>query len=235
VLFKVAARWRELLRDDLLLYCVLWFGFVFVFFSVSGTKLPHYMNYGLTGLIVLISVVLPELKSRWLTLLPALLLFVLLLALPSLLAYGAQHSGDAYLREVLAAAPDYFGSSYHGVLLLFIAFTVYLMFTLRFVPVLKLFAVGLLTVAAISGLLLPALGEILQRPIQEAALLARKENYTVVTWHMNAPSFSIYAQRATLRCTPRPGDVVLTKSKYLGELPNHKVLYSKNGIALVKY
>lgn len=235
VIFKAALRWRDVLRDDLLLYCALWFGFVFIFFSVSGTKLPHYMNYGLTGLIVLISVALPELKSRWLTLIPALLLLVLLLALPSLFAYGAQHTGDAYLRELLTVAPDYFGTGYHGVLAVFIAVIGYLMVTPRFTPAHKLFAAGLLTVVAISGLLLPALGEILQRPIQEAALLARKENHTVVMWHMDAPSFSIYAQRATLRRKPQAGDVVLTKSKYLGELPNHEVLYAKNGIVLVKY
>ena len=235
VIFKVVMRWREVLRDDLLLYCALWFGFVFVFFSVSGTKLPHYMNYGLTGLIVLITVVLPELKSRWLTLIPALLLLVLLLALPSLLAYGTSSSGDVYLRELLTAAPDYFSNGYRGVLLLFIAATAYLMLTLRFSPVHKLFATGLMTVIAVSGLLLPVLGEILQRPIQEAALLARKENYTVVMWHMDAPSFSVYAQRATLRSTPQPGDVVLTKTKYLGELSSYELLYSKNGIALIKY
>ena len=235
VIVKVAMRWRTVPRDDLLLYCVLWFTFVFVFFSVSGTKLPHYMNYGLTGLIVLIAVVLPELKSRWLTLIPALLLLLLLLALPQLLTYGAQYSGDVYMRELLSAAPDFFSNGYRGVLLLFIAISGYLMLTLRFTPAHKLFAAGLMTVVAISGLLLPVLGEILQRPIQEAALLARKENYTVVMWHVDAPSFSIYAQRPTLRRVPQAGDVVLTKLKYLGELPNHDVLYSKNGIALVKY
>ena len=233
VIFKVALRWREVIRDDLLLYCALWFGFVFVFFSVSGTKLPHYMNYGLTGLIVLITVVLPELKSRWLTLIPAVLILALLFALPWLLAYSAPSTSDAYLRELFTAAPDFFGNGYRSVLLLFIAVIGYLMTTFRFAPVHKLFAAGLMTVIAVSGLLLPVLGEILQRPIQEAALLARKENYTVVMWHMDAPSFSVYAQKATVRRTPQAGDVVLTKSKYLGELPNYELLYSKNGIVLV--
>ena len=235
VIFKVALRWREVVRDDLLLYCALWFGFVFVFFSVSGTKLPHYMNYGLTGLIVLITAVLPELKSRWLTLIPAVLMLMLLLALPWLLSYSAPSTSDAYLRELLTAAPEFFGNGYRSVLLLFIAVVGYLMLTPRFAPVHKLFAAGLITVIAVSGLLLPVLGEILQRPIQEAALLARKENYTVVMWHLDAPSFSVYAQKATVRRTPQVGDVVLTKSKYLAELPNHELLYSKNGIALVKY
>lgn len=38
-------------RLDLFLWC--WFGFVFLFFSLSGTKLPHYMIYGLVPLIIL--------------------------------------------------------------------------------------------------------------------------------------------------------------------------------------
>lgn len=235
VIFKVAVRWREVLRDELMLYCLLWFGFVLVFFSISGTKLPHYMNYGLTGLIVLIAVVLPELTSRWLTLIPALLLLLLLLALPSLLTYGMPYISDAYLRAVFAAAPDYFGGGYRGMLLIFLAVNVYLMLTRRFTPVHKLFAAGWLTVLAVSGLLLPALGGILQSPIQDAARLARKENYTVVLWHVDAPSFSVYAQQTTRRRRPQAGDVVLTKSKYLSELPDHEVLYGKNGIVLLKY
>ena len=44
VLRALRAAWR----DDLQCYLLLWFGFVFVFFSLSGTKLPHYILYGMT-------------------------------------------------------------------------------------------------------------------------------------------------------------------------------------------
>ena len=37
-------------------YLLLWFGFVFVFFSLSGTKLPHYVLYGMTGMFMLMAV-----------------------------------------------------------------------------------------------------------------------------------------------------------------------------------
>jgi 4-amino-4-deoxy-L-arabinose transferase-like glycosyltransferase len=48
-------RLRAVWRDDLQLYLLLWFAFVFVFFSLSGTKLPHYLLYGLTGLTVVMA------------------------------------------------------------------------------------------------------------------------------------------------------------------------------------
>src|SRR5438105_3830141 len=45
----VAARWRAAWRDELQRYLLIWFLFVFGFFSLSGTKLPHYVLYGYTG------------------------------------------------------------------------------------------------------------------------------------------------------------------------------------------
>ena len=53
---RAVVRVREAWRDDLQCYLWLWFGFVFVFFSLSGTKLPHYLLYGMTGMFVLIAV-----------------------------------------------------------------------------------------------------------------------------------------------------------------------------------
>src|SRR5439155_948599 len=56
LLVPVAQRIRDVWRDDLQLYLLLWFVFVFVFFSISGTKLPHYLLYGYTGLVLLAAV-----------------------------------------------------------------------------------------------------------------------------------------------------------------------------------
>jgi 4-amino-4-deoxy-L-arabinose transferase-like glycosyltransferase len=61
-------------RSDLELFLWLWFAFVFVFFSVSSTQLPHYILYGATPLFLLMARYREDLRSRFLTLLPALLL-----------------------------------------------------------------------------------------------------------------------------------------------------------------
>ena len=55
LLVPVAQRIRDVWRDDLQTYLLLWFAFVFVFFSLSGTKLPHYLLYGYTGLVLLMA------------------------------------------------------------------------------------------------------------------------------------------------------------------------------------
>ena len=68
------------------------------------------------------------------------------------------------------------------------------------------------------------------------ALLASKKGYEVIMWRLNAPSFSVYYGRPTPSRDPIPGDIVLTKTKRLAELPGwgSEVLYSKNGIVLVR-
>jgi len=56
-------------------------------------------------------------------------------------------------------------------------------------------------------------------------------------WRLNAPSFSVYRGAPTPSRDPRPGDVVLTRSSRLAELPKalaYDVLYSKRGIAVAR-
>src|SRR5438128_7919610 len=48
LIVPVAQRLRVIWRDELQLYLLLWFAFFFIFFSLSGTKLPHYVLYGYT-------------------------------------------------------------------------------------------------------------------------------------------------------------------------------------------
>ncbi len=53
LLLPLLARVRSLWRDPSDRFLLLWAGFVLVFFSASGTKLPHYALYGLTPLVML--------------------------------------------------------------------------------------------------------------------------------------------------------------------------------------
>src|SRR5438270_3758221 len=45
LIVPMAQRIRLIWRDELQLYLLIWFAFVFIFFSLSGTKLPHYVLY----------------------------------------------------------------------------------------------------------------------------------------------------------------------------------------------
>src|SRR5437868_7354613 len=82
LLVPVAQRIRALWRDDLQCYLLVWFVFVFVFFSLSGTKLPHYLLYGYTGLALLMAIYAFEVTAAFWPMVPVLGFFLALLALP---------------------------------------------------------------------------------------------------------------------------------------------------------
>jgi 4-amino-4-deoxy-L-arabinose transferase-like glycosyltransferase len=234
VLLNSLARVKTLWRDDLGRYALLWFSFVFVFFSFSGTKLPHYVVYGYGGLFILMALSREPLPKRGWLLLPPLLLFAGLLLLPELIAYALPHIRDAYVRDMLAHNADYFTAGYRWFFGAAAVLTVYFMIDGRLPKSPKLFACGMLTVLGLSAYVMPVIGGLQQSPIKEAALLAKQRDYTVVMWRLNTPSFDVYSKRLVEKREPRPGDVVLTKAVFLSQLGKVKVLYEKNGIALVK-
>jgi 4-amino-4-deoxy-L-arabinose transferase-like glycosyltransferase len=232
----VLARLREAWRDDLAAYLLLWFGFVFVFFSLSGTKLPHYVLYGYTGLALLMASRVGEMRSAFWALLPALALFAALLSLPHALAFGVPLLEDAYYRQALGVLLTHFDTLYFAYFGVACALTVYAMLERRTALPRKLALCGLLAVAGLSTLVVPIAGE-LQAPVRDAALLCRSRNIDVVMWRLNAPSFSVYRGAPTPSREPRPGDVVVTRVSRLSGLPkgtSYDILFSRGGIVLAR-
>ncbi len=229
---RVRAAWR----DDLQCYLWLWFGFVFVFFSLSGTKLPHYLLYGMTGIFILMAIYGPEVRQRFWPLLPPLLFCLFLLALPLIVDQVLPLVNDAYYREALAGADQYFRPGYFAYAAAAALLTVYFMLERRFDLPRKLVVSGITAVVGLSSFVVPVGAGVLQEPIKEAALLAREKGYEVIMWGLNAPSFSVYYGRPTPSRDPLPGDIVITKAKRLAELPGYgsDVLYAKNGIVLIR-
>jgi 4-amino-4-deoxy-L-arabinose transferase-like glycosyltransferase len=217
---------------DTFLWC--WFLFVFVFFSLAGTKLPHYLLYGATPLFILMARGRAALRSNLLAFAPPLLMLGLVAALPALLERLAPGIGNAYVREALAR-PEAFGGAWQAgaVMLLGAAGALALW---RGAPLFRrLAATGLLCSLALGGLLLPALAELQQAPVKEAALLARRAGWDVHSWRINAPSFSVYRGAVTPATPwPRPGQVILTRSDSLPALGPARLLYRKGGVVLAR-
>ena len=234
LLIKTLMKIREVWRDDLQCYLLLWFAFVFAFFSLSGTKLPHYILYGMSGMFILMAVQATGLRSRLWLLAPMLLFFGFLLALPSVVEILAARVGDAYYREVLGDAGSQFSAAYYVYAAAAAVFTTWLIAERRIDVPVKLAACGALSAATLAGFVVPVLGAILQEPVKQAALLARSGGYPVIMWGINAPSFSVYYGRPTPSRTPRPGDIVVTKAKRLAELPGVDTLYTRKGVVLVR-
>ena len=234
LLFSTLARSRALWRDDVARYALIWFGFVFIFFSLSGTKLPHYVVYGYPGLFILMALNADRLPPRGWLLLPPLLLFLALLVLPPVIGGALPLIKDPYVHDMLENLGEYVGPGWYAYFAAAAALTLLLMIGRSFGKGIKLYLCGLLTVIGVSGLLLPTVAGLQQSPIKEAALLSKARGYNVVMWGLNTPSFAVYAQRLVERRDPRPGDVVLTKAANLARLPVSEVLYRKNGIVLVR-
>lgn len=233
---RAVVRARAAWRDDLQCYLWLWFGFVFVFFSLSGTKLPHYLLYGMTGMFVLMAVYGAELRSRFLVFLPALFSSIVLLALPAVVDLVLPSVKDPYYREAAAGAKEFFGAGYVAFSAIAVLLTVYFMLERRFDISRKLVVSGIVGVVGLSAFVVPVGAGVQQEPIREAALLARDKGYQVIMWRLVAPSFSVYYGHPTATREPRPGDVVITKGKRLAELPGYgyEVIYAKNGIVLIR-
>ena len=237
LLVPVAQRIKTIWRDDLQLYLLIWCVFVFLFFSLSGTKLPHYLLYGYTGLVILMAVYGFDLRAAFWPMVPVLGFFIALLALPYLVHYALGHVADAFYREVLAATLERFDTFYFGFLSVLSALVIFAMLE-HTTPLPRKFAVfGLAAVASLSTLVVPTLGMAQQGSLKEAALLCRERHFEPILWRINAPSFSVYRGAPTPSRDPRPGDVIVTRSNRLAGLPaglSYDLLYSKRGIVLAR-
>ncbi|MET0855574.1 MAG: glycosyltransferase family 39 protein [Telluria sp.] len=217
---------------DTFLWC--WFLFVLAFFSLAATKLPHYLLYGLTPLFVLMAMRRGLLQSRLLAFAPPILLLAAVVVLPAALHHVGAGMRDDYLREALTRR-EAFGLVYRIATPTLLLACVVLAVMPRYQVWQKLVASGVLCAATVGGLLLPALGELQQGPVKEAALFARDAGLLVRTWHFNVPSFSVYRGKITESATtPRPGEILLTRSSSLAELGAVEVLYRKGGVLLVR-
>lgn len=234
LMVAVLGRIREAARDERLLYLWLWFGFVFGFFSLSGTKLPHYVLYGLTPIFILMAVYRERVKSGLVLLLPALLFFAFVLSLPEVVQLLRPRLKDPYLAAVFSAPGEVFGTTYWAIAGVAVVLAVALVIDRRMPAWSKLLLAGLANAVVFSAALYPAAGVLQQAPVKQAALVARQLPETVVMWGVNMPSFNVYSRRATERRDPKPGEVVFTKTHRLAELPGYQVLYEHRGIALAR-
>lgn len=232
LLLAAAWRIRAVWRDELLRYGLIWFGLVFVLFSLSGTKLPHYVYYGYGGLTLLLARQ-ADITSRWILLLPGTLLFALLLALPELL--GSQLPRLKPDDQLLVAGLEgVFGHPYRlwfgGALALSLALFALPRRHLR----LGLYTNGMLAALGLVMLLIPAVGQVQQGPVRQAGRLAAGLDGPLVMYGVNTPSFQTYAGRQVQRREPRPGDLVLTRESRLADLPEAEVIFRERSYVLVR-
>jgi 4-amino-4-deoxy-L-arabinose transferase-like glycosyltransferase len=234
------------------------FVFVLVFFSFSATKLPHYGFYGLSGLVVLVSVwVAITLQSKAHLLRTGLLLTLLTVSLavaltPQWLPMVSASVRDPYYAVVLSEAV----AALQGKQLIFSALGCLALG--GFVLGLRVLRGGVLILSltaaiGVYGLVVPTIMQSLRNPISEIAgvirtasaapplpssALASKPN-RIITWRLTAPSLSFAARRVIPAGEPARGDWVVLPDHLLTELEaqlqgSAVVLFQKTGLTLIE-
>ncbi|MDR2032699.1 MAG: glycosyltransferase family 39 protein [Azoarcus sp.] len=218
-------------------YLWIWAGFVIVFFSLSGTKLPHYALYGATPLFLLIAAHREDVRHPLAHLAPPTLLLALFVFLPALCAILATHAthatGNAYYRALFAEATLRAGAAYYGICGGALLIWLVALFALRGALWNRLLFAAALQTAALGLAVTPWLGAMLQGPVKEAADFARARPEPVVLWKLDAPSVSVYRDAVTPSRPPRAGEIAIARvDRVPGE--GYEFLFRRAGVAVVR-
>lgn len=228
----VLARLRTDIGEALPRYLWLWCGFVVVFFSLSGTKLPHYVLYGATPLMLLLARHLPALRA------PALLVPLALLALwpwlPALLAELGARTSDGYYAAQLALAPALAPAPYATATWAALGLGVALALAPRRPAWRRLQALAALQALLLGAVVAPWFGDVLQGAVREAGRRVQAAQAPAVLWRFDAPSFAVYARAVTPRRAPQPGEWALTRIDRVPADVPHTVLYQRGGVVLLR-
>ena len=231
---KALSQVKNLIKDEMPLFSLIWFFFVFFFFSLSGTKLPHYVIYGYTPMFILMAMCIDKVKNDFLLFLPPLLLVIILFFLPEIFGNVEALIKDEFARIVMSESIHYFDVSYRFILGIAIIGFLALSFYKKLNRPVKLILSGLMIVAIVNLKVLPIVARVQQVPIKEAAMIAKEEDYDVVMWNLNTPSFIVYQGKLVQKRKPKDGDIVLTKVNKLSKIEDYRVIYQKNGIVMVE-
>ncbi|MBV8209148.1 MAG: glycosyltransferase family 39 protein [Burkholderiaceae bacterium] len=217
-------------------YLWLWFVFVFGFFSASGTKLPHYVLYGLTPLFILMALHRNELGTARLARVIAAIGLAALPSLPWLVQRWGEAAGAgrtayyaALAQRSLEAAP----ASYYAVTGCACALGIVALTALPGPGWRRLAAAAGLLTLALQTAVAPWLGEVLSGPVKRAAQFVRARPENVVQWNLNVPSFSVYRRSITESRPPRPGELAITRADRLPKDANVQVLFDEGGVMVV--
>lgn len=218
---RVLRRWRQVGAEPLPRFLWLWGGFVLVFFSLSGTKLPHYVLYGASPWWLLMAREMPNVSARWRQAL------ALGAAAPGLLLCGAALVVVNGVGTPPALAALLAGASWSTEALAWLVACVVAWLVCVGVAgradgpgVWMGTAASTVVGAALTlGLALPWWGQVWQGPVQRLGVAAQTWPGTVVQWDVHQPSFAVYRQAEAPRRAPLPGEMALTTFQKASTLP----------------
>jgi len=233
---------RTLWGQPLDRFLLLWFAAVFVTFSFSDTKLPHYMVYGITPLFILMARHRAALNSPWLAFAPPVAFMALLAALPLVLPLLAGQADRPHEQAMLAAGTEALDWLYGLTTLAGLA-TLLLLAGLSRLPIWqRLLLAGVVQTLVVFGALVPRVFAVMQAPVKQAALMARALDQPTVVFRTSMPSFSVYREAITPQSDrPAPGELVFLRVDKLDDLAATRpdaplvTLYRRGPVALATF
>lgn len=220
--------------DKLDVFCWCWFLFVLVFFSFSSTQLPHYLLYGVTPLFILMAKYREQLLSRWVVVLPALLLLLPLICLPQIGQSVMTKEKKVEVVAMIQAGLPQLDWQYQAALILSLLAILLVVFTLKQAMWVRQLVVSIIFSLSMIHVVIPAYAAVQQQPVKEAGLYARSLNQPVVMWKHNMPSFSVYLQKVVPIREPKAGEVVFTGLEHIKLFPEATLLFNKGGVVLLQ-
>lgn len=236
LLCSLRTQWANPLQRFLWIWAI----FVLGFFSLSGTKLPHYMLYGVMPLILLITaqsaispISLAWQSSLWIA---TALTCALAFAMPVIATWGATTVTDTWVQSLLSSAPDgtalqiaAAGVALAGVWLALIRHGSAWTRLMTWVWLVSMLWIGMV---------IPWLGQLLQAPFKEVAVWAHQHHPDahIVQWHMHQPSFAFYLGAPTEQQSPTDTDWVIVRHDRVEGLSmgHYETAYSHRGLLLLK-
>lgn len=235
LLVQALSRIRTYWSEPTSRFLLLWAGFVFGFFSLSGTKLPHYLLYGIPPLAILMAIESTRVGrwGRWMMALSIAVFLLVVPVLPLLADRWGSKIPDEWIRQLLASAPapsDLLIGSGGLVALFLVTALLRRRWGWREQQV-SVASVALLWVT----LLVPWVGQTLQEPFRVMASWARAEGWRVVQWQMYQPSVAFYRQGPAPRRGPEPGEVALVRASRTDlSGPEFEVLREYRGLRWIR-
>ncbi|MGC9046213.1 MAG: ArnT family glycosyltransferase [Thermodesulfovibrio sp.] len=191
----VIKAFKNLKKDSLVQFSLVWSGFIFLFFSFSTTKLPNYILPAVPAFSILISCGMIEIDKNFSKI--SYIFCVIFSILIAVLLVVAK-------TKVMNILP-YFNMSWFTILILimslFTIISIYALLTRK--KVFMLFAgLSFSLILATSIKVLPAINEYMQGTLYKYSIYAKQilqKNDILITYKINKPSISFYSDRKILK------------------------------------
>ncbi|NPA10769.1 MAG: glycosyltransferase family 39 protein [Epsilonproteobacteria bacterium] len=225
--FKYLQNVKE--KHPFFLFGGIWFFFVFVFFSLAGTKLPHYVIYGYTPLFIFMALMIERIKSEFLLSLPFVLFVAVLITAPFILQKNLFLFKDPIVKTAIITLLPLFNTAYFALMGAMLVGGIY-----KFGKEAKVVILGFGMIAVFNyvGWIYAHVRAI---PIKHAAEFVTSRHISnIIPYHLNTPSFNVYTRTITKKKTPKAGDIILTNVKSLRKFKNYKILFKESTVVIIK-